>query len=832
MPSLKIRIAKQDLGYYGDGPLPRAAKEVLTAILADDDRAVPAPPAAGTMMEAVTIWISEEQKAQLEDLQRIYRGFDSIGPLATGLLLGRANRERAHDKADLPEALPAREPTTLDRLNAALGNQTRGAQEQLFTRLHKALKETVSQPPVIAAEAATGVGKTRVFLASMLDWTAKHPDASAVLTAPSYNVLLQAVTLWHRLRTVLPETPDAVTLLGQSEYVSATALERILADLPDDTPGKAAAAQWLAGKGAAAADDPLGHPWLMRSLQAACSGAWGFSAQVQVDTSTPESDPGRMAYQQQFALASEAPWVFCTHAMLATDVRRRIIQARRGYKADSGASASQAAWAEFQAMEELDRKGTLVHELQNDLVRDLAESDAGRLPPIGLLVVDEAHLLEENFARLFATGVSIAGLLRTLKELQQAMPRKITGTDLQDIKDAWALLRDIGRTRAGEQLMAERLPGAMEAATAVRNVLKRILARKLPANEEHRSTLAKLREVSRSLELASISNQQRGGMTTRVSWSPSEQWPSIEVGRYDVSAELDFLWTVMVEDRSVLVSATLYEDVTRDGQEGIRRLLSIRSGRLTSIPPVRPPWIFEPVQLYMPADSVTPDRPKDQQRFYRPTDRSTPDPEKRRIQTIRWRKEIARYVLQAYASGEGGMLVLMTSHAERQALEVAIAERLPPGALITQTPSIGLELAKHRFLQATALGLRPCLLAVGSAWTGLDISGDALANIIGRPVPPEEDRVLTDLVIPNAPIGVNRTLTHQWRRERIGTLAEIGAVSMLFRQGIGRLVRREGLPHKSRRLHFLDARIYDPAMGQFFASIKRALTAYGGKKFV
>lgn len=833
MPSLKIRILNQDLGHLPDGTAAKAAKETLSSILDDADRSPPSAPPTGLAATGVTIWISEEQKTTLEELQRIYRGFDGIGPLATALLHAWADNQHFDTLSDVPEPVPEREATTLDALNSALGNATRTAQAQLFDRLHKELTASSSRgAPVIAAEAATGVGKTRVFLASMLDWTRKHPDQAAVLTAPSYNVLLQAVSLWHRLRGIMPSIPDAVTLLGQGEFVSESALERLLSELPDDTPGKVAAAQWLAGKGAAAADDPLAHRWLMRSLQAACGGEWEFSEQVRVDSGTPETDAGLLAYKQQFVLANDAAWVFCTHAMLATDVRRRMIQARRDYREDAGTGASQAAWAEYQAMEEADRQGSRLHEMQNDLLRGLAERDAGRLPPIGLLVVDEAHLLEENFARLFATGISIAGLVRNLKDLQQAMPKKVTAAEIQTVKDAWGLLRDIGRSRVGEQQMTEQLPGAVEATAAVRGVLQKILARKLPDSEAHRATLIKLREVSRSLDLAARSNNQRIGMTTRVSWSPSENWPSIEVGRYDVGPELDFLWTVMVEDRAVLVSATLYDDVSLVGLEGIRRLLSVRSDRLRAMAPVRPPWTFEPVRLYMPANSVTPDRPKDQQRFYRPTERSTPDAEKRVMQTARWRKEIARYVLQAYESGEGGMLVLLTSHAERQALEAGLAKHMPPGALVSQAPSVGLELAKHRFLQATALGIRPCLLAVGAAWTGLDISGDALATITGVPVPASEDRVLTDLVIPNAPIGMNRTLTHQWRRERAGTLAEIGAVSMLFRQGIGRLVRREGLPQRSRRLHFLDARIYDPAWGQFFTPIKRALRVYGVPKHV
>lgn len=828
MPSLKIRIPGQDLSVYdGELSLPKVCKERLAKLLVDEDRAPPVMIASGIAAQGVTIWISEEHKATLTELMRVYRGHEGIGPLATSLLHGYANREREADRLDIPEPVAHRERTTLDRLNEALGDQTRDAQAQMFSRLRKELTRSAEKTPVIAAEASTGIGKTRVFLASMLDWSTAHPDDTAVLTAPTYAVLLQSVAMWQRLRDALPETPDAVTILGQREFVSATALANVLGTLPEGAQSTVAAAQWLAGGGAAPRDDPLGHAWLMRSLQNACDGEWALTADICVDTATPDDDPGRLAYQRQFEAARDTPWVFCTHAMLATDVRRRITQARIGYKADAGASAFQAAWAEYEAMENELRKGSRLYEIQNDLLADMVSADAGHLPPISLLIVDEAHLLEENFARLFATGISIAGLLRNLRDLHDQAPRKITARELAEVKDAWELLKHAGEGSIGEGRLAEQLPpGAREAVGKVRAILHTILARKIPLTDANRTSINKLREVSRSLEIAAQSNNQRIGMTTRVSWSPSEHWPSLEIGRYDISPELDFLWTVMIRDRAVLVSATLYEDVSIEGLESVRRLLSIRRDRLRPMSPVRPPWTVEPVKLYVPANSVTPDTPKDQQRFYRPTERSTPDRNMRKVQTLRWRKEIAEYVLQAYQSGEGGMLVLLTSHAERQALEEAVAPHLPPGVLISQAP------AGRHFLRATSLGIRPCLLAVGAAWTGLDLSGDGLASLIGRSVSAAEDKVLTDLIIPNAPIGANRTLTQQWRRQQLGTVADIGAVSILFRQGIGRLVRREGLPRNSRRLHFLDARIYDPHWGSFFAPIKRALRVYGQPRLV
>lgn len=65
--------------------------------------------------------------------------------------------------------------------------------------------------------------------------------------------------------------------------------------------------------------------------------------------------------------------------------------------------------------------------------------------------------------------------------------------------------------------------------------------------------------------------------------------------------------------------------------------------------------------------------------------------------------------------------------------------------------------------------------------------------------------MLTDLVITHLPIGLNRTLTHE-RRVSIGGFRVISQEGgWHFRQGLGRLVRREGVVR--RNLWVLDARI-------------------------
>ena len=123
---------------------------------------------------------------------------------------------------------------------------------------------------------------------------------------------------------------------------------------------------------------------------------------------------------------------------------------------------------------------------------------------------------------------------------------------------------------------------------------------------------------------------------------------------------------------------------------------------------------------------------------------------------------------------------------------------------------------KAAYLARAAAGGKPMLLGLGAAWTGLDLSA---------PIDPATNQTLTDLVIPLAPLGVNRSLTHRYRRQKRGVYVEAIAATMLFRQGVGRLVRGPGIPG-NRRLHFLDARMHDIGWNAFLLPILRVLRVY------
>jgi CRISPR type IV-associated DEAD/DEAH-box helicase Csf4 len=96
-------------------------------------------------------------------------------------------------------------------------------------------------------------------------------------------------------------------------------------------------------------------------------------------------------------------------------------------------------------------------------------------------------------------------------------------------------------------------------------------------------------------------------------------------------------------------------------------------------------------------------------------------------------------------------------------------------------------------------GKKPVWLATGAAWTGLDLRDEETEEAL-------QDWILTDLVIPRCPMGRNRTAAHVARVSRLGFEQELLDAAFTLRQGLGRLIRREGL--KKRNIRFLDGRTY------------------------
>lgn len=149
------------------------------------------------------------------------------------------------------------------------------------------------------------------------------------------------------------------------------------------------------------------------------------------------------------------------------------------------------------------------------------------------------------------------------------------------------------------------------------------------------------------------------------------------------------------------------------------------------------------------------------------------------------------------ATAVGGILVLCTGF-DRAAL-IAGALKTSLSRVILQSPTVSVGAAEKTFREMHAAGQRPIWFGTGGAWTGLNLT---LAGC-----DPSEDFLLTDLVIPALPFGTNLTTSHAFRSARKGGfLNELAHAELMLRQGIGRLVRREGL--RNRSIHILDGRLH------------------------
>lgn len=814
---VKLQILKTQQARIGEPgqEIGKAVKAALQGLLASPARPRPERLPPGEPKTPVTVWLSDEEEARVRELVEA-TGFESPG-IYLGALLHASM---------LDEAKPQERP--IDRLTDALGLPSREAQRLFAAQISEKLFNAAPHS-VLLAEAATGIGKSLGFLSVAVEALERDAQRHVIIAAPAYNVLHQSFAEWCALRQALPQLPEAVLVMGQQEYVSEYALRALLAGDRSEAERTAwvdCAVAWMGAGAPPPPDSTLTQPWTQAGLRAACP-EFPHAETVRLTSDAAQSDAGRAAYLAQFGIEQKghtlpAQVVFCTHAMLAVEVKRRRMAAQRAYRDEFGQAAGVHAWAEVEAIRAEDEPGDLppqAYVLQNDLLKTLDEENenigGGRLAEGALVIVDEAHLLEEAFARIFASGESVWRLVSAAKIVADSRAlsdakRKALRAALGELEQARDRLRDLGASGQGDSRILARTDDRAEqdapVVAALQSLLKALtpftgkLAQFKRASADTAAVQAKGR-ISRALEALSLGLRQDAGMLgvgMHVSWSPTLAWPSFEAGRMDVTAQLDFLWSNFAH-RSVCVSATLLTQTGLDPGAAIQRILGIRANSGIVLPPVNPTWVTNPVEVRTPP---APDaRPYPEWLTYPKRDGSGAQVAG---ELRRWLDEVSDYIAGVAIDNEahkrGGVLVLLTSHADRAAVSAWLAGRLGAQAVVTQEPGRPLDALKADFVGRRRQGVYPVLVGVGACWTGLDLSD--------RSVPPDQDLLLTDVVIPRLPIGTNRTLTHLARKRRLGVhAAEMLATAVTLRQGVGRLVRRQGVT--GRVLHVLDGRAHN-----------------------
>ena len=437
------------------------------------------------------------------------------------------------------------------------------------------------------------------------------------------------------------------------------------------------------------------------------------------------------------------------------------------------------------------------------------------LPRSIALLVDEAHRLEEAQAETASSAVSMFHLRSTLKaadwgtqKLNAAAARALVALEgafvsLQripaPIKLPAARIVDVALSRAWALACSE--------LSVLRPELQTLadMAEKREGQGRLGRSTAEVRAAGRAIE------QLLSGAHGAVSFSAARRYPQLTVGPASVDALLAARWAIT--PAGALLSATLLYPSLRGPQAAptIRRL-ALPPERTVAPVAIHPHWIRNTPLVFTPSPGCA-------------LGLVPPSADQASGSTLgSWASSVAQVIWQRVApSAAGGTLVLMTGYERLAAVQSALAasaDDLLLNRLIAQDRALlPLSQAMAEFRKQSAAGGRPIWLGLGGAWTGIDLRDERFSDADAH-----LDNLLTDLVIPALPFGANRSITHESRVARAGFAVEKDNALRVFLQGLGRLVRREGL--LNRRIWVLDGRLLVPAHRSMVAEFVRVLEHY------
>ena len=417
--------------------------------------------------------------------------------------------------------------------------------------------------------------------------------------------------------------------------------------------------------------------------------------------------------------------------------------------------------------------------------------------PFTHLFIDEVHELENVAASVESRELSLFGLRSFLKKSKSANRAE----SIAEITTLMKVLADEPRLRSGFSRISEKT------VTRIRNALKPVavsLKRSMKDKGEEAERLHLLGTIN-----AILSPRQDA---LGLNFSPVRRYPSVFSGPLSVSPTLARLWSRTKS--SVGVSATIYLPTLGCGVSSgfMTSKLAVPNGRLRSIGPVTSSWVMSSPELWRPSDKAA------VALCYPKAEEDAEDAAEDPLAYRNWADAVSAGIAKAAKSAAGGALVLCNSFKDIASLRERLALTLGH-RLVSHERGISVQAQKERFVAIRRSGERPVWLATGPAWTGLDLRD--------QDAEPENDLLLTDVVVIRAPFGLNRSSTHYRRKEVFHFSAELNEASIRFRQGIGRLVRSEGV--KGRRLWILDGRIY--AQGKsHFRSLRSLLSGYEKQK--
>jgi CRISPR type IV-associated DEAD/DEAH-box helicase Csf4 len=658
----------------------------------------------------------------------------------------------------------------------------------------------------ILAEGSTGLGKGLVITR-----LAGRATGLAIVAAPTIKTLSQNLNEYEKLR-IAHDYPAARVFIGRRNFVSARRLRNRINEIledrastgSDDTPtvdvgedrttimrAAIAARAWLetgATNSGPDTDDraatlrailPIGA-YLTSDLRAV---APGFPTdEVILEPNEDPDDPGQRAYAEmrERVNSSEIGPIFTTHYAFILSNRFNRKRPEATAPVDENATTP-------------------------DRESDESEDDDARrlLPTPDLLIVDEAHQLASSAESVFTMTIALSTLVRQLSAIEPWRSLRMQTRAVEAARevaaiaermiDVFAVAKDysIADTRSSLRPLARELLDHINKLTA---------RKKIPVTPETR-IIFDAREIAKRIVSTSAD------YSVKIDASPVYRFPSLAIGPSNLYGFFTRMWERI--DQVVFVSATIYVPRSRTTPTSpLMTTLYLDPKRVAMAPAIMAPWLHTGVTLRTAYDEPTLRPPAADATNYVEEMES-------------WHRRIADHVREIWRTARGGTLVLLTSYDSIDALQQLLDPEQNNPAIIAQRRG-RFPIAEAAFRTMYAAGRKPLWLATAQAWTGMDLRDTRLGDD-GKPVDVSKDFLFTDLIVPRVPFGTEQSRIHQARYSR-SVWNEWDRAAMQFRQGIGRLIRAEGL--RERRLFVLDGRIWDPAKAAMMEPYKLMLAPY------
>jgi ATP-dependent DNA helicase DinG len=635
------------------------------------------------------------------------------------------------------------------------------------TRYFEQIMVALQDSRIVFAEGSTGIGKSRAMAAAAIE-QAKAKKTPVVLAAPTIVVMKH---LYDELRLLNTEGITFTVLPGASEFVDDLLLGDYLKAASEyaedglDITADEEVVRWVQG-GAKPLDanTPIAHAlggrcaWLMDDLRQLAKNmpVEDFVLRRDLDQAA-NGEARQLLASLRDTAKTNADIIICTHAMLAL-----------GQK------------TQWRAM-----------------------------PEPCVLLIDEAHQFEQAVASVNSDQVSLYSLRVSLSQLRRetgASKASAAGKSLEEAKRLTSLLQaldaDGGRVCISdhERLSdSEREQALLRLKTLGGHLASRSL-NGLRGVEHYRGAVSAM--------VASLTNGTGTYNRVDLEFSPDRRYPSLYCGPARVDRQLRHIWK-SAKGGVVLASATLYiMDATGNSRcDYLRNILAVDFERLNTPSPVIDKCIYTLPTLHLPS--------KTRQAHLIPPGKGASATD------LQWQSAVTEVLLHIAETAKGGTLVLLTAYRDIQAIANSLrAAGIADDRLIEHRPEQRFSEAERRFRAAHGAACRPILLALGAAWTGIDLKDNAAADA--------DDFLLTDLVIARLPVGLNRNNSMTARIERMGLHPIINEALLTLKQGLGRLIRRDLVQH--RRIWLLDGRISPEykwqGMETLTASVRRLTREY------